>query len=427
MEVFCKMLKKTYTVKTQTMNDKNMVKKRDESNKPAPHRVYFDVAATTPLDERVFDAILPLLRQDFGNAGSIHTEGVVAKKLLSDARATCARTLHAGPEEIIFTSGGTESNNLAIFGTVIHALEEYKGDYTKIHIVTSVIEHASVLEVCRELERRGAHVAYVPVDEQGFVVMDQMKKAITPETTLVTVMMANNEIGTIQSIAEIARHIRKVRKEHKGSQYPYFHTDAAQVPVWQAVYVEKLGVDLVSIDGHKIAGPKGIGLLYIRNGVHVAPLFFGGGQEGGMRPGTEPLPLIVGLAKALEICEDERDAAFERMSALQDHFVACIRKEVPQAEINGESGALPNIVNISIHGYDSDFLVISLDERGVSSASKSACHASDDSSHVIAALGKGEEAARSTLRFSMPKETTKEDIDRVIAALVEIIAPPKSN
>ncbi len=408
------------------MNDKITIKKQDRVKRKARKRVYFDVAATTPVDERVLEVMMPLWSQNFGNAGSIHQEGVAAKKLLSSVRATCAAVLHALPDEIIFTSGGTESNNLAIMGTVMDAFQEHKDDYAKIHIVTSAIEHASVLEVCRELEHRGAHVTYVPVDEQGYVVMDEMKKAITPQTTLVTVMMANNEIGTLQPIKEIAKHIRKIRNEHGGSSYPYFHTDAAQVPVWREVYVEKLGVDLVTIDGHKLFGPKGIGLLYVRRGVHILPLFFGGSQEGGMRPGTEPIPLIVGLAKALEISEHERAVAHEHMCALKDYFVALIRKNVPEAEIHGGNGALPNIVNISIRGYDSDFLVVSLDERGISCASKSACHASDDSSHVIAALGKGKEAATSALRFSMPKETTKEDIDRVIAALVEVIALQKS-
>lgn len=390
------------------------------------NRLYFDAAATTPVDERVFAAMEPLFSKMFGNQGSIHAEGVVAKKEVERARKTCADVLHAHSDEIVFTSGGTESNNMAIMGIVAGVLKNNGDDYGKIHIVTSTIEHASVLEVCRMLEEKGARVIYVPVDESGRIVMSEMKKAVTPQTTFVSIMFANNEIGTLQPIAGIAKHIRKVRKERtEKNSYPYFHIDAAQVPLWREVYVEKLGVDLVSIDAHKIYGPKGIGLLYVRRGTQLSPLLLGGAQEGGMRAGTEPVPLIVGLAKALELAEAERVSNIEHMTALRAYFIERLRAVLPDTEFNSSiEGGLPNIVNTSLPGFDSDFLVISLDERGIACASRSACHSNDDSSYVVAALGKGEAVAASSLRFSMLKDATKEDVDRVVSAVVEIMKMP---
>ncbi|TSC62620.1 MAG: cysteine desulfurase [Parcubacteria group bacterium Gr01-1014_48] len=386
-------------------------------------RIYFDAAATTPVDGRVFAAMEPLFCNAFGNPGSIHVEGVAAKEMMSRARKTCADVLHAHADEIVFTSGGTESNNMAIMGVTMQALKDHEGDYSKIHVVTSSIEHASVLEVCKELEGRGVRVTYVPVDEDGRIMMDAVKRAVTRETTLVSVMLANNEIGTAQSIADIAKHIRKVRKGNKEAHaYPYFHTDAAQAAMWCDVYVEKLGVDLVSVDGHKIYGPKGVGLLYMRRGTKLFPLLFGGGQEGDMRAGTESVPLVVGLAKALELAESERIQNVSHITGLRTYFLSRLRAELPEAELNGDSaGGMVNIVNISLLDMDSDFLVISLDERGIACASKSACHSNDDSSYVVAAIGKGREAAASSLRFSMLKDAKKKDVDRVVAALVEIV------
>ncbi len=386
------------------------------------NRVYFDAAATMPLDRRVFDAMVPLWKEDFGNAGSIHREGEAAKKTLARARKSCADVLHAHADEIVFTSGGTESNNMAIMGAVLYALKKYSGDYSKMHIVTSAIEHVSVLEVCRVLEKRGARVTYVPVNEHGVVEMHEMKSAIVKDTTLVSVMFANNEIGTLQPIAEIAKHIRKVRKQEESGVYPLFHTDAAQAPVWCTLPVLKLGVDFLSIDGHKIYGPKGVGLLFVRRDIEIEPLLFGGMQEGGRRPGTEPLPLIVGLAKALEIAEIERVVSYESMFSLRQYFIQELETKVPQAKLNGDAqNCLPNIVNVSVPGMDSDFLVIALDERGIACASRSACHSNDDSSYVVAALGKGAAAAEGSLRFSMPKEATKKNVDDVVAALQEIV------
>ena len=405
---FCKRPKISYTVNTM--------------EKDADERVYVDAGATTPVGKRVLAAMGPLWQEAFANAGSIHREGVRAKDILRDARATCAKILHAHSDEIIFTSGGTESNNLAIMGTVLHRVREQNDDYSKIHIVTSAIEHASVLEVCREIERRGARVSYVPVDEEGQVLLAEMKKAVTSQTMLVSIMFANNEIGTMQPIREIAKIVRNARKQNGNSSYPYFHTDAAQALTWSVVSVEKLGVDFVSVDGHKIYGPKGVGLLYVRRGIHIAPLFYGGAQEGGMRPGTEPLPLIVGLAKALEIAESEREYSYERMSMLREHFVTRLKSDVPRAEIHGGENVLRNIVNISVPGIESDVLVIALDERGIACSSRSACHSSDDSSYVIAALGKGIEFASSALRFSFLKTTTREEIDKVVSALAEVVA-----
>jgi len=306
-----------------------------------------------------------------------------------------------------------------------NALKEVSGDYRKIHVVTSAIEHSSVLEVCREIEKRGGRVSYIPVDAHGRILIAELKKQLTPQTTLVSVMLANNEIGTLQPISEIGKAIRKVRKE-KHSLYPYMHVDAAQAPVYVPVHVPQLGIDLLSIDGHKIYGPQGVGLLYMRRGVAIEPRFYGGGQEGGHRSGTEPLALVIGMAEALEIAEDEREKNVRKMRLLHNYFVERLHARLSETVLNGdEKEGLPNIVNVSIPETESDFLVIALDERGIACASRSACHAQDDSSYVVSALKKGREIADGTVRFSMLTTTTKKEIKYVVSMLEEAVAEAK--
>lgn len=396
--------------------------KNDESPKitTVRPRLYFDAAATTPVDPRVFQAMEPFWSIHFGNAGSIHAEGVSAKRALDTARQQVAEILHAHSDEIIFTSGGTESNNLAIFGVVEQA-RDILDSYRKIHMVTTRIEHASVLEACRVIEKRGGRVSYISVDSRGQLVIPELKKAVTDETTLVSVMLANNEIGTVQPILEVAKVIRKIRRESRAA-YPYLHVDAAQAPVFMQVNVALLGVDLLSIDGHKIYGPKGIGLLYKKRDVLLAPQMYGGKQEGGLRSGTAPLPPIIGFAEALVLAEHECERNSRKMIASRSYFITQLQRYVPQAILNGDLyESLPNVVNVSIPGAESDFLVIALDERGIACASRSACHAQEDSSYVVAALEKSGEIAGSSVRFSMLKNVTKKDIDYVVSMLADVV------
>lgn len=288
-----------------------------------------DYASTTPLDSRVLKAMLPYFGKKFGNPSSIHAEGVEAKKVLESARKSVGLILNARAAEIIFTGGGTESNNLAIFGTV-RALEKTGVSISKMHFVTTAIEHSSVLECFRELESRGAKVSYAEVKENGIVDPTTIVGLLRPETVLVSVGYVNNEIGTIQPITKIRKLIKDFRNGRiqdfpNEKQYPVFHSDASQAPLYLDCSVERLGVDLLTLDGHKMYGPKGVGVLYVRRSVTLAPVLFGGGQERGLRSTTENLPLVVGFAKAFEIAAVSREKESARLAQLRDHFYSLIR------------------------------------------------------------------------------------------------------
>ena len=344
--------------------------------------------------------------------------GVSAKRSIEDARKSISEILFAHPDEIIFTSGGTESDNLAIFGVVAAAKVSIKHP----HIVTTTIEHAAVLEACRYLEGQGIEVTYVPVESNGIVDPREIKKAIKKTTVLVSVMYANNEIGTIQPIHEIAKEIRHFKKTAGQETYPYFHTDAAQVMNYLPVNVAKLGVDLLSFNGSKIYGPKGIGALYKKRVVSLEPLHFGGDQEYGFRSGTEPVPLVVGVATALRAAEKMKAKESARLAKLRDYFFKTVSKNFPSAIINGDTTLrLPNNVNVSFPGYESDFLVIELDARGIFVSGKSACKSDDgEVSHVIHAIRPDADATEGSVRFSLGRGTAKQDIDFVITSLKEI-------
>ncbi len=400
-----------------------------EDMKEKTHRIYLDYAASTPVDDRIKDAMEPFWKEKFGNAGAVHTEGREAEEALDRARKSVADVFGASPQEVIFTSGGTESNALAIFGTIKHYESAHKGDLSGLHIITTTIEHPSVLDGFRELEERGAKVDYIAVDSRGIVDVDALISAVRPETLLVSVMYVNNEIGTIQPIAEIGKRLRALKKDSALSsatshaQQPYFHTDASQAPLFLPVRVDALGVDLLTVDAQKIYGPKASGALYIRNGVSVQALFRGGKQERGLRPGTPALPMVVGMSESLRYAADEREEAAVQLTSLRDHFIRRIENEIPGAILNGDrERRLPNNANFSFPAFQSEYLIVALDMAGIAVSARSACiETGGTGSYVVAAIGRGKTETASALRFSFGKPTTKEDVDRTVDTLKKII------
>jgi len=390
----------------------------------AQKRIYLDYAATTPVDPRVFEAMTPYFSKEFGNPGSVHEDGRAAKVAVLRARGTLARLLGvSSPDEIIFTGSGTESNNLAILGFAAHPL--FRGyALSDLHFITSAIEHPSVLDCFRELERRGVRVSYLPVTPEGIVPLRAFEEALTPKTVFVSVMLANNEIGTVQPIAAMAKILAQKRKSGFFQlptsifQIPVFHTDASQAPLYLDVSPARLGVDLLTLDAQKVYGPKGIGLLYKKRGVEIAPILHGGSQEQGLRPGTENVPGIAGFAEAMTIAFEEREREAPRLVSLRDHCVDGILRIARGAALNGSATErLPNNVNISFPGRDAEWLALELDARGIAVGTRSACMSSKEpGSYVVAALGKGKEYATSSLRITLGRATTVEDIDALLAA-----------
>jgi len=392
-------------------------------------RIYLDHAATTPLDPRVKSATEPFLNEDFGNAGGLYEEGRRAKEAMQKSRETIAKIIGARPEEIIFTSGGTESDNLAIFGvaTAIAPRSSTLGVESPktpsvfprgAHIITTKFEHHAVLEPCQQLHKENFDVTFLEVGEEGVINPEDVKKALRPETILVSIMYANNEIGTIQPITEIGKVIKEFRAQNK-SVYPYFHIDACQAAGYMDLNVNNLGVDLIAVNGSKIYGPKGIGFLYRKMGLKIKPQIIGGGQEMRMRSGTEPVALIVGLAKALEIAQAERAAESARLTPLRDYFISEIQKRVPKVILNGHPvKRLPNNINVSILDIEGEALVLYLDAKGISFSTGSACTSESlEPSHVILALGKPYEFAHASMRFTMGRSTTKKELDYVLSEL----------
>lgn len=383
--------------------------------------IYLDSAAATPLDERVLAAMRQYLTREFGNPSSLHRSGVVARRAVETARAGVASALGAERDEIIFTGSGTEANNLAILDV---ARESRSG-----HVITSVIEHVSVLEPCRALERQGLTLTYLPVRHDGLVDPAVLARTLRPDTILVSIGYANNEIGVIQPIREIARVIRNFKKlqtkshKLKADDYPYFHTDACQAPRFLDCRAPTLGVDLLTLNSGKIYGPKGTGCLYVRRGLNLRPILYGGGQEHGLRSGTENVAGIVGFVKALELCVKLRAKESTRLSKLRDHFIFRLLK-LNGVTLNGSPTArLPNNVNVSFAGADSEYVVLSLDAADVAASSGSACSTrTKDTSYVIKALGGNEERARSAVRFTLGRDTTKRVLDYVLKILPEILS-----
>ena len=365
-----------------------------------------------------------------GNPSSLHHGGAMVKKLVENSRILIASLISGQPDEIIFTSGGTEANNLAIFGVMGHRMSAGHS-MSGSHIITTKIEHASILEPCRELARRGCPVTYLPINRDGLVSPVALAEALRPETVLVSIGYANNEIGVIQPIRELAkviRHFRKMRHRMSnilldiGCLTPYFHTDACQAPRFLDCRVSTLGVDLMTLNSGKIYGPEGVGCLYVRRGVNLSPLIYGGGQERGIRNGTENVKGIVGFADALALCVKLREKESARLTKLRDYFIDRLLK-LPGVVLNGSrKSRLPNNVNVSFIGADSESVVLNLDAQGVYVSSGSACSThTKDSSYVVQALGYQPEAARSAVRFTLDRATTKRDLDYVLKILPAIL------
>lgn len=373
-------------------------------------RSYLDYAATTPTRPEVVEAMRPYFTEAFGNPSTIYSYGQEAKGAVEAARAKVARLLNARPEEIVFTSGGTEADNLALMGVA------YSGEGKKDHIITSTVEHHAVLETTKFLEKRGFKVTYLPVDEYGVVDPDDVKKALTAKTVLISVMHANNEVGTIEPIADIGRIA--------GEAGVYFHTDAVQTAGHIGVDVEKLGVNLLSLSGHKLYGPKGVGVLYIRKGTRITPMMHGGEQEKRRRAGTENVPGIVGLGVAAELAQGELAEEAGRLTQLRDRLSEGLKERIEHIHFNGHPvQRLPNNVNICVGYIEGESIVLNLDLEGICVSTGSACSSTSlEPSHVLSALGLPPEQAHGSLRFTLGKWTTDEDIDRVLEVLPRIVA-----
>jgi len=373
-------------------------------------RTYLDYAATTPTHPEVVTAMLPYFTESFGNASSIHSYGQEAKQALEEARSKVAALIGASSEEIVFTSGGTEADNSAIKGVA------YANKSRGNHIITTAIEHHAVIESAEFLEHQGFEVTCLPVDKYGLVDPDDVRKAITGKTILITVMQANNEVGTIEPIAEIGRIAREAGV--------YFHTDAVQAVGRIPVDVNELGVDLLSSSAHKLYGPNGVGMLYIRKETKLAPFIHGGEQEGGWRASTHNIPGIVGFGKAAELAQHEMAGEAERLTVLRDHLSSGLLERIEYTHLNGHSTQrLPNNVNVSFEFVEGESVLLNLDLEGISASTGSACSSlSIEPSHVLLALGIPREQAHCSMRFSLGRWTSQEDIDRVLEVTPKIIS-----
>ncbi len=380
-------------------------------------RVFLDYASTTPIDEKVKDKMLEA-EDLFANPSALYTEALASKQLLTSARKRVADLLNAQPKEIYFTGGGTEGNNIALLGV----FEAFKNSDSIPHFIVSAIEHPSVLEVCEEIKRRGGEISIVNAGEDGVVEPKNIISEIKDNTVLVSVMYANNEIGTIQPVKEIAKGIKEWRKKNN-SRLPYFHTDACQAALYMELDVLKLGVDLLTLDGIKIYGPRASGILFVRNDTTINPLQFGGGQEKGLRSGTENVANALGMATALDIAENMREDESERLKVMRDKTIKSILEAFPNASLNGSwEKRLPNNINICFPGIDSEFVVINLDVHGIAASYSSSCMTlkEDSSSYVIENLGKAD-CSKSSLRFTLGRDTKEDDLEKLLSALKQVL------
>lgn len=378
-------------------------------------RIYLDNSATTPVDPEVVAAMMPYLTEKFGNASSIHFFGQEARAAVDKARHQVANLINARPNEIVFTSGGTEANNLAIRGLLDRNADK-SVRVPNSHIITSAIEHSAVKNVCEDLEKRGYDVTYLPVYENGIVKIEDLKDAIRDDTVLVSIMTANNEIGTLQPVSEIGRFVKELRTNGKKI---WFHTDAVQAVGKIEVDVEEIGCDLLSISAHKIYAPKGTGALYVRRGVRLHPQNIGGHQERERRGGTESVPFIAAFGKACELAKERLSESSERLGELRDRFEQGVAEQVPDMILNGDAEhRLPNISNISFRFIEGEGLLINLDMQGIAVSTGSACSSGSlEPSPVIRALGRNDELARGAIRFSFGISNTDEDVDHVLELL----------
>lgn len=372
-------------------------------------QVYLDNNATTPLDPLVFKAMKPHYMEDFGNASSIHTYGQKANSAVENARRQVSELIGARPNEIVFTSGGTEADNTALRGVLTH--HRQRGN----HIITAVTEHSAVLQTCEQLEKENFRVTYLPVDREGMISLDRLEKAIDEETILISIMHANSEIGVIQPIQDMAALAREKKV--------LFHTDAVQTVAKIPVNVEELGVDLLSLSAHKFHGPKGVGALYIRSGVKMDPLLYGGSHERSRRAGTVNVPGIVGLGRSAELAREELKELDTRVKALRDRLEKGILEHISGTAVNGSrTHRIPHLTNISFRAIEGEALLISLDFQGVAVSTGSACSSGTvEPSHVLTALGGNHKLHKSAIRFTLSRMTSGGEIDYVLSILPEIV------
>lgn len=412
---------------------------KDLLNKLFHKRIYLDYASLTPIDPRVLGEMRKYSSSKYANPSSLYKEGVLAKKSIKEVRNRIASSIHAEESEIFFTSGGTESNNLAILG-VVESLHEKGLEYGKMHILLSVIEHSSIRECANYLEGKGVLVELIPVNDSGLVSVEDLKKRIRANTVIVSVMTVNNEIGSIQPIREIAKVIRHFRSNKNNDSifnfqdfsYPIFHTDASQAVLSEEIDVKKTGVDLMTLDGSKIYGPRGSGLLFIKKDLPIVPIIHGGGQESGLRSGTENLPAIMGFGKAIEIADKQRVLEKQRITEIRDYFISGLRKIRPNIKLNAiesffhtnkgmdiQEKYSPYIVNITIPGIDNEFFVLQLDAKGISCSTKSSCLGDEEESYVLHAINAN---SKESIRFSFGRWTTKRDVKMVLGIIDKILA-----
>ncbi|HWO00354.1 MAG TPA: cysteine desulfurase NifS [Blastocatellia bacterium] len=378
-------------------------------------RIYLDNSATTAVAPEVIDAMLPYFSEEIGNAQSVHSFGQRAKAAVERARRQVADLINSSATEVVFVSGGTEADNLAV-----HGVAEAHRDHGR-HIITTKIEHPAVLSTCESLEQAGFRVTYLPVSGRGRVSVDDVRAAIGSDTILVSVMHANNETGTIQPIEELADVVATARE--RGASHLHFHTDAVQSVGKVAVDVKRLRVDLLSLSGHKIHGPKGVGALYVRKGVRLSKLMLGGHHERDRRAGTENVPGIVGLGCAAELARLQLGERQERMGELRDYLERQIAADVSDVRVNGDAeNRVPNVANLSFDGVDGESLLIALDLKGIAVSTGSACASGSlEPSHVLQAMALTREQIRGSLRFSLSAYTTREEIDCAVAAVAETV------
>jgi len=379
------------------------------STSESPQRIYLDYCATTPIAPEVLTAMMPALEGDFGNPSSLHDFGRKAKSLIEIARSQVAKRIDAQPQEIVFTSGATEANNLALFGTAA-AFNGQPG-----HLITSSIEHHAVLHAAHWLESNGWKVTYLPVDHAGRVRVEDVAKAIQPDTHLISLMMVNNEVGTIQPIQEVSKLAR--------SAGILVHTDAVQALGLLPISVEDLGVDMLSLSGHKIYGPKGVGALFVRQGIKINPVIVGGPQEGQRRAGTENVPGIVGLGMAAELSDQKKDSERERLQALREYLINSLKSRVDHFQINGSTlFSSPHVISITFFGADGEMLLFLLNQKGVAVSMGSACNSKEITpSHVLLAMGLAPEEADATLRISLGYSTSRRHIDSLLEILPQLV------
>ena len=382
--------------------------------------VYLDNAATTEMRAEVLESMLPYFRTNFGNPSSLYSIGQDARRAVDESREVIARSLGCRVSEIIFTSGGTESDNAAIKGAA------FGSRHLRNHIITTSVEHHAVLHTCHQMEQFGFDVTYLPVDSNGMVDIDDLLSAITDKTILVSVIMVNNEIGTIQPIAQMANAVKDVG-ERMGRNI-LFHTDAVQAPGLTEIDVSQLGVDMLSLSAHKFHGPRGVGLLYMKRGIPFEPLMIGGGQERERRSGTENVAGIVGMAKALELCIDDMEEVVSKITTLQKSLIEELEQKIPGMKLNGHpTRRICNNVNVSFEGVEGEPILLGLDFSGICASSGSACSAaSHEPSHVLLAIGRTAEEAQGTIRISLGRDNTQGDVEYLMEILPDLVKKLRS-